>query len=65
MKNFTIGLNVVLVIAVAVLFYLQFSSGSKDGKVSAAGTKDVPQEILRSLILRSILLKHILITIKR
>lgn len=43
MKNFTIGLNVVLVIAVAVLFYLQFSSGSKDGKVSAAGTKEVPQ----------------------
>ena len=43
MKNFTIGLNVVLVIAVAVLFYLHFSSGSKDGKLSAAGTKDVPQ----------------------
>jgi outer membrane protein len=43
MKNFTIGLNVVLVIAVAVLFYLHFSSGSKDGKVSASGTKAVPQ----------------------
>lgn len=43
MKNFTIGLNVVLVIAVAVLFYLQFSSGSKDGKVSASGSKAVPQ----------------------
>ncbi|MBC7588061.1 MAG: OmpH family outer membrane protein [Chitinophagaceae bacterium] len=29
MKNFTIGLNVVLVIAVAVLFYLHFSSPKK------------------------------------
>jgi outer membrane protein len=29
MKNFTIGLNVVLAIAVAVLFYLHFSSGQK------------------------------------
>lgn len=43
MKNFTIGLNIALVIAVAVLFYLQFSSGgsSKPGVVS--GSKEVPQ----------------------
>lgn len=43
MKNFTIGLNIVLVIAVGVLFYLQFSSpgNSKTGVVS--GSKDVPK----------------------
>lgn len=44
MKNFTIGLNIALVLAVAVLFYLQFSSGTKNGKASVAtGGKDVPQ----------------------
>ncbi len=35
MKNFTLGLNVVLVIAVAVLFYLHFSS-AKPVKVAAS-----------------------------
>ena len=37
MKNFTLGLNVVLVIAVAVLFYLHFSS-AKPVKVAASVT---------------------------
>jgi outer membrane protein len=42
MKNFTLGLNIVLAIAVAVLFYLHFSSGS--GHVTGASTasKAVP-----------------------
>lgn len=43
MKNFTIGLNIALVIAVAVLFYLQFSSGGNSKAGVAAGTKEVPQ----------------------
>jgi len=43
MKNFTIGLNIVLAIAVAVLFYLHFASPSVNN-VSAVtgGTKPVP-----------------------
>lgn len=41
MKNLSLGLNIVLVIAVAVLFYLHFSSG-KTHTVSTAGTKEVP-----------------------
>jgi outer membrane protein len=41
MKNFTFGLNIVLVLAVAVLFYLHFSSASSN-KVANAGTKAVP-----------------------
>jgi outer membrane protein len=41
MKNFTLGLNIALVIAVAILFYLHFSSPS--GKTTATvGTKAVP-----------------------
>jgi outer membrane protein len=42
MKNFTIGLNVVLVIAVAILFYLHFSksttSNAEAGKAVAPGS---------------------------
>lgn len=43
MKNFTLGLNIVLVIAVAVLFYLHFSSAPK-GAVAGSGetAKSVP-----------------------
>jgi outer membrane protein len=41
MKNFTLGLNIVLVAAVAVLFYLHFSSPSGT-TVTATGTKVVP-----------------------
>jgi outer membrane protein len=41
MKNFTFGLNIALVVAVAVLFYLHFSSASSN-KVTNAGTKAVP-----------------------
>ena len=41
MKNFTLGLNIALVIAVGVLFYLHFSSPSAKS-VSTAGTKEVP-----------------------
>lgn len=42
MKNFTLGLNIVLTLAVAVLFYLHFSSTKKiappvEGKQSATG----------------------------
>lgn len=40
MKNFTIGLNIVLAIAVAVLFYLHFASPSAGSTQSA--TKAVP-----------------------
>lgn len=43
MKNFTIGLNIVLAIAVAVLFYLHFSSPSANNASAATGgTKAVP-----------------------
>ena len=42
MKNFTTGLNIVLVIAVAVLFYLHFSSSPSATSVSSSGTKAVP-----------------------
>ena len=35
MKNFTLGLNIVLVLAVAVLFYLHFSSAPKNAAVTA------------------------------
>jgi outer membrane protein len=46
MKNFTLGLNVVLVIAVAILFYLHFSSTTKkdnsnNNAVTAAGAVKV------------------------
>lgn len=40
MKNFTIGLNAALVIAVAVLFYLQFSSKKAAVAASPAGATD-------------------------
>ncbi len=43
MKNFTIGLNIALVIAVAVLFYLQFSAGGNGKTSTQSGTKEVPQ----------------------
>lgn len=42
MKNFTIGLNVVLVLAVAILFYLQFSSPKKSSAVSNATSTIAP-----------------------
>ncbi|MES2005195.1 MAG: OmpH family outer membrane protein [Bacteroidota bacterium] len=41
MKNFTLGLNIVLVAAVATLFYLHFSSPSAS-TVAAGGSKPVP-----------------------
>ncbi len=41
MKNFTLGLNIALTAAVAVLFYLHFASPSAR-TVSAGGTKPVP-----------------------
>ena len=41
MTNFTIGLNIVLVIAVAVLFYLHFSSSATTA-VSGSSSKPVP-----------------------
>ncbi len=41
MKNFTLGLNIALVAAVGVLFYLHFSSSSA-GNVAITGTKAVP-----------------------
>lgn len=40
-KNLTIGLNIFLVLAVAVLFYLHFSSG-KTGGDAAVSSKSVP-----------------------
>ena len=40
-KNVTTGLNIFLVLAVAVLFYLHFSSG-KSGGTGTASTKPVP-----------------------
>ncbi len=40
MKNFTLGLNIVLALAVAVLFYLHFSSPSS-GRVTSDSTKTV------------------------
>jgi outer membrane protein len=42
MKNITIGLNVVLVVAVAILFYLQFSSSKKATTVSSSNTTIAP-----------------------
>ena len=42
MKNFTLGLNIALLAAVAVLFYLHFSSPSGTAVTTAAGTKAVP-----------------------
>jgi outer membrane protein len=41
MKNFTIGLNIALVLAVAVLFYLHFS-GNKQNAAFSGATKAVP-----------------------
>jgi outer membrane protein len=41
MKNFTLGLNIVLVLAVAVLFYLHFSSSSGHSQL-AGSSKAVP-----------------------
>ncbi len=40
-KNVTIGLNIILVLAVAILFYLHFSSG-KSGGASTVSSKGVP-----------------------
>lgn len=42
MKNVTLGLNIVLVIAVAVLFYLHFSSPRSEAGVATGSTKPVP-----------------------
>lgn len=41
MKNFTLGLNILLVVAVGVLFYLHFSSPSANHAI-ITGTKEVP-----------------------
>jgi outer membrane protein len=41
MKNFTLGLNIALVVAVGVLFYLHFSSPSANS-ATITGTKAVP-----------------------
>ena len=41
MKNFTLGLNIVLVIAVGILFYLHFS-GAKGANSPSVSTKSVP-----------------------
>ena len=46
MKNFTLGLNIVLVAAVAILFYLHFASPATS-IVSSAGTKAVPNGSFR------------------
>ncbi len=46
MKNFTLGLNIVLAVAVAVLFYLHFSSSST-GTVATGSTKSVPNGSFR------------------
>ncbi len=46
MKNFTLGLNIVLVIAVAVLFYLHFNSTPSSGVV-LGGSKPVPAGAFR------------------
>ena len=46
MKNFTLGLNIVLVAAVAILFYLHFASPATS-IVSPAGTKAVPNGSFR------------------
>lgn len=43
MKNFTIGLNIVLLIAVGILFYLHFSSSGNNKSGVVAGGKAVPQ----------------------
>jgi outer membrane protein len=37
MKHLSLVLNVVLLVAVSVLFYLHFSSGKKGGSVSGEG----------------------------
>ena len=42
MKNVTLGLNIVLIIAVAVLFYLHFASPSTNNATVGVGTKPVP-----------------------
>jgi outer membrane protein len=42
MKNFTIGINVVLALAVAILFYLHFSSPKKDTPVSGSNVTIAP-----------------------
>jgi outer membrane protein len=41
-NNFTLGLNIVLAIAVAVLFYLHFASPSANNTSVSTGTKPVP-----------------------
>ena len=41
MKNFTLGLNIVLVVAVGILFYLHFS-GAKGANSPTTSTKSVP-----------------------
>jgi outer membrane protein len=41
MKNFTLGLNIVLVIAVAVLFYFQFSGNKPSSSKSTSGNKEI------------------------
>ena len=46
MKNFTLGFNIVLVAAVAILFYLHFASPATS-IVSSAGTKAVPNGSFR------------------
>ena len=46
MKNFTLGLNIVLALAVAILFYLHFSSASS-GNVVSGSTKAVPSGSFR------------------
>jgi hypothetical protein len=65
MKNFTLGLNIVFAIAVAVLFYLHFASPSANNTSVSTGTKPVPAVISRSLILKRILSRTISVILKR
>ena len=41
MKNFTLGLNIVLAIAVAVLFYFQFSGNKPSSSKPTSGNKEI------------------------
>ncbi|MBX2916175.1 MAG: OmpH family outer membrane protein [Cyclobacteriaceae bacterium] len=57
MKNISLALNGILVVAVAVLYYLHFSSGSKSSSV-ATGAGTIPTDIKIAFINSDTVLKH-------
>lgn len=58
MKNLSLILNIVLLVAVGVLYYLHFADGKNAGSSGAGGAAGVPSEIKIAYINSDSVLKH-------